>query len=207
MRIPRSLAGAIAVVAGCSSGSMMSSTDVNNYGQLAADLSGAVATYRTSASTMQTPAECTAAFQQYLGHARPDLDQMGPLAGKMDEEMRAMGRTASGDTRCGMELMAGELARHAAAACTATEMAMNRAEVNRHGDATESFAEHMRMRAAEVNGMMGSSSGSGGMMGGGTGKLDGGWTMPDGGMMGWSHVMPGCTFADGGFTMMDGGRP
>ena len=209
MRILRSLAGAIAIVAACSSGSMMSGTDVTRYGQLAADLSGAVATYRTTALSMQTSAECTAAFQQYMGRARPDLDGMGPLAGKMDQEMKAMDQTTSGDTRCGMSVMAGELDRHAAAACTATDMGMNRAEVNRHGDATELFAEHMRMRSAEANGMMGYSRGSGGMMGGGTGPfmMDGGWTKPDGGMMGWSHVIPGCTFADGGFTMMDGGTP
>ena len=115
-----------------------------------------------------------------------------------------MGQTASGDTRCGMDLMAGELARHAAVACTATDMGMNRAEANRHGDSMESFAEHMRMRAAEASGLMGS---SGGMLGGGNFMMEGGWTMPDGGMMGWDHQMPGCTFADGGFPMMDGGRP
>ena len=183
---------------------MMSTTDVAAYGQLATDLSGAVATYRTAASAMQSSVDCTAAFQQYMGRARSDVDRMGPLAGEMDDEMKSMGQMTSGDARCGMGVMRGELARHAAAACTAADMGMNRDEANRHGDATELFAEHMRMRAAEASGMMHS---SGGMMGGGNFMMDGGWTMPDGGMMGWDHQMPGCTFADGGFPMMDGGRP
>ena len=206
MRLLRSLAGTIAVVAACSSGPMISSADVNTYGQLAGDLRGAVATYRTGASAMTTTDECKAAFQQYMGQARLDLDRMGSLAGRMDDQMTAMGQMSSGDMRCGMGVMGSELSRHAAAACTATDMGMNRAEANRHGDAMDSFTEHMSMRAAEANGMMG---GANGMMGGG-GRgfmMDGGWTTPDGGMMGWGHPMPGCTFADGGFPMMDGGRP
>ena len=206
MRVLRFVAGAIATLAACSSGPMMSSTDVAAYDQLATDLGGAVATYRSATSAMQSSADCMAALQQYLGRARSDVDRMGALAGEMDDEMKSMGQMTSGDARCGMGVMGDELTRHAAAACTATDMGMNRDEANRHGAAMESFAEHMRMRAAEASGLMGS---SGGMMGGGRGNfmMDGGWTMPDGGMMGWDHRMPGCTFADGGFPMMDGGRP
>lgn len=197
MRASRIAAGAVAVVAACSSGLMMSRSDVASYDRLASDLGGAVTNYRTATSAMSTPAECMAALQQYLGTVKPDLDRMGPLAGEMDSQMMALGQGLSSDMRCGMDVMRGELARHAAVACTAADMGMNRAEAGRHADAMESFADHMRMRAAEA----------GGMMGGASGMMGGGWTMPDGGMMGWGHQMPGCTYADGGFTMMDGGRP
>ncbi len=201
-------AAAIAAIgAACSSASAptLSQSEVTGYNGFAQDLSSTVATYRAGASAMRSPSDCSAAEQQYMAHATPDIQGMTPIAAHMDGQLGVMSQVMSGDMSCGMSVAATELARHAAAACASADLAANRDEAAHHCDAMESFVEHMQMRSAETTQMMG----SGGMMNGGmgSGSPDGGWTMPDGGRMGWDHKMPGCVFADGGFSIMDGGMP
>lgn len=94
--------------------------------------------------------------------------------------------------KCTMSLISSELDRHAAAGCASADMDVNRAEARRHCDQMEPYSEHMQMRGAEAAAMMGS-----GMMNCCSGQSDGGWMMPDGGMKGWDHHVPGCS-ADGG---------
>lgn len=199
--MPRSLIVMSALVSAvaCGSSDRISASDVAAYDQLAADLSNSAATYRNAAASMTSPADCTAALQHYMARARPDLDQMGPIAGRMDGQMGMMGRGTNSDMACGIAVMSSELARHGGAACVSTDMSANRVVALRHSDTMEQDSEHMRMRVAEMDELMGWSGGGmgGGMMGGGF-RPDGGWTLPDGGSMGWDHAMSGCAFADGG---------
>ena len=186
---------ALLLVTACRATHDLAPADVTSYDLLAADFSGQLQTYCSSAAAMSSASGCTAALQQYLEHVRPDLAGMGPLAGHIDDQMMGAGMPA-GDMRCGMDLMSRELDHHAGVACTSADMSANRAEARRHCDQMQGYADHMQMRGAEAGGTMGP-----GMMGSGSGMMsggsDGGWMMPDGGMMHWDHPMPGCA-ADGG---------
>ena len=186
---------ALVLTTACRGTNDLAPADVTSYNQLATDVSGQLQTYCGSAATMSSGAACTAALQQYLDHVRPDMAGMSPLAGRIDDHMMGMGTMMNaGDMRCGMDLMAREVDRHAGVACTSTDMSANRAEAQRHCDQMQGYADHMRMRGAEATGMMGSGMMGSGMMGG---APDGGWMMSDGGTMGWDHHMTGCS-ADGG---------
>jgi len=179
----------------------VATSDVTSYRTLTGELATTVTTYRVAAAAMSTPADCTAARQQYAASARPKMDAMGPLGDRMDAQMGRMGRVGDGDMRCGMDVASSEITRHLSVACAASDMAQNRAEAFQHCDAMQTYATHLEMRGAEVGGMMS----GGGMMGGA--MQDAGWTMPDGGTMPWTHPMPGCSMLDGGFVMVDGGMP
>jgi hypothetical protein len=188
----------------------VSASDVAALDQAAANVSGSAASYQTSTSNMATPADCAAAVQQYSVQVQPNVDRIAQMSGRMDSGMSSMGQMMGADMECGSGVMQQELAHHLGIACTSPDLAANRAEVMRHVQATQEFADHMRMRADEMGTMMGSSGmmGGGMGMGGGTGPavMDGGWAMPDGGTIPFDHTMPGCTYADGGFHS-DGGSP
>lgn len=188
----------LAFAPACRTGHDLARADITSYNQLTSDLSAQVQAYRSTASSMLSPSDCTAALQHYLTRVRPDVAGMGPLASRIDDHMMGMGGMMAGDMRCGMDVISRELDRHGAVACTSADMEANRAEALRHCDQMQGYADHMRMRGAEAGEMMGS-----GMMGSGMTNCcgphsDGGWTMADGGTMGWDHQMPGCSTADGG---------
>ncbi len=175
---------------GMSRTASMSQADIAAYDQAAAGTGGAVATYRAAAETASSPAECASAVARYDAQVRPMLDRMKEMAGRMDQHMTGMGSHAGADMQCGMDVMVEELEHHLAVACTLPDVAADRAEAERHCDTMQAFVDHMRMRADEMGSMMGDE----GMHGQGTGSgiMGGGWTMPDGGMMGWDHTIPGC---------------
>jgi hypothetical protein len=186
----------------------VSASDVAALDRAASNVSSSAASYETSASAMATPADCSAAVQQYSAQVQPDVDHIAQMSGRMDAAMSSMGQRMGADMECGASVMQQELAQHLAAACTATDMAANRAEAARHAEAMQEFADHMRMRADEMGTMMDGMMGGGMGMGGGPGPamMDGGWVMPDGGTMPFDHTMPGCTYTDGGYSP-DGGSP
>jgi hypothetical protein len=205
MRIFTVLAGALALSACSGMGSSnMSGANTAAYSQKAVQVSTAVAKYRAAAATMASPADCKAAVDQYQSDVRPPLDAMSQMAGGMDDAMDAMGQKMHGDMQCGDAVMQDELNRHLGAACTFSDVAVNQAEVTRHCDAMQSYADHMQMRADEASSMMGSMMG-GGMMGGTPTSTTGGTTtLPDGSTMSWNHTIPGCTYGDGGFQPQGG---
>ena len=206
---------AAALVLGACSGmgnSMgVNASDVAALDQAASKVSASAASYQTSTANAATPADCTAAVQQYTTEVQPNVDRIAQMSGRMDAAMNSMGQMMGADMECGSAVMHQELAHHLGIACTSPDMAANRAEAMRHVGAMQDFADHMRMRADEMGTMMG---GNGGMMGGGMGMgggtapamMDGGWVMPDGGTIPFDHTMPGCTYGDGGFHT-DGGSP
>jgi hypothetical protein len=189
----------------------VNASDVAALDQAASNVSGSAASYQTSTANMATPADCTAAVQQYTTQVHPNVDHIAQMSGRMDAAMSSMGQMMGADMQCGSSVLQQELAHHLGIACTSPDMAANRAEAMRHVGAMQEFADHMRMRADEMGTMM---DGNGGMMGGemgmggGTGPamMDGGWVMPDGGTIPFDHTMPGCTCADGGFHS-DSGSP
>lgn len=182
-----------AMLASCSGSHDLAPADLAAYRQFTQDLSTQLGAYCSTASTMLSVSDCTAAVQRYLDRARPDVAGMASLAPRMDGYMMAgMGSGYAGDMRCAMDLISREIDRHAGAACASGDMDVNRAEARRHCDQMVPYSEHMQMRGAEAAAMMGSD-----MMNCCGAQPDGGWMMPDGGMMGWDHRMPGC-LADGG---------
>jgi hypothetical protein len=178
-------------------------TQAASFDQAAATASNRVAQYRQAATSATTPAECTAALQQYIEAMQPSLDQMRSPAGRLDSYMKSAGNATAGDMGCGVQVMADEVAHHEAVACTSPDMAVNHAEAQRHADAMQLFANHMEMRAEQAAGLMTQA----GMTGPGhmTGGNDGGWMMPDGGVMDFGQEMPGCTYVGGGYQAPDGG--
>jgi FtsP/CotA-like multicopper oxidase with cupredoxin domain len=169
--------------------------------QAAISIASAASSYQAGTAALGTVSECTSAAQHYADQVKPFVDQITQGAGQMDSTLGAMGRGAQGDVQCSAGAMAQELARHMAVACGLPDMAANRSEIARHLETMQEFANHMRMRAAEVTLLGGSGmSGMGGGMGGGMGP---GWTMPGGGIMSWDHHMPACT--PGGTTSPPGG--
>jgi hypothetical protein len=193
----------------CSSGDLLSRADLANYQNASTTLSAALVTYCSGAGAMQSMADCTGGLQAYLGAAGPAVATMMPIAGHMDGEMEMMNRAADGDARCSMQLMTDELARLSASACASSDLATDRAAAAQHCGLMQGMVDQMQMRGAEAGALMGM-SGSG-MMSGGMGSgigsgSSGSWTMPDGGVLPWSHAMPGCVFADGGYSESDGGN-
>ncbi len=213
MKTITALAGAF-LLASCSNDSQdMSAADVAALNQAALGVSGAVASYRTSTATTTTSADCAAALQQYSEQVQPEVDRIAKMSGRMDGAMSAMGQRMGADMECGAGVMQRELARYLGEACTEPDLAANLAQVERHCDAMQEFADHMRMRAYQMDAM---GSSNGGMMGGGMGMgggsmepamMDGGWTKPDGGTIPFGHTMPGCTDGDGGFQPDGGALP
>jgi hypothetical protein len=171
---------------------------VTSLDQAAVSASNAVTRYVLAATSSATRAECTAALEQYIAAMQPSLDQMRSPAGRLDGYMKAAGHAPAADMDCGVQVMEDELAHHEAVACTSSDIAVDHAEAQRHGDAMHLFANHLEMRAAQAAASM--SPGMPGM----TGGSDGGSMMPDGGVDD-GQGLPGCTYAGGGYQAPDGG--
>jgi len=193
----KTLLAAVAMLMLAACGSMgntsgATAADAAAYSQLAVSASSAVASYRQASATMATPAACRTDVDDYAAQMQGMVARMQEMAPRMDGHMAAMGQTMGADMQCGTGVMAQELMHHLSVAYTMADMTANAAEAARHADAMQGYADHMQMRAAEMAEM---ANRSGGMMGGasGSGMMDGGWQMPDGGMMGWDHTIPGCT--------------
>jgi hypothetical protein len=220
MKTFTALAGAF-VLASCSTNDSpnVSASDVAALNQAALGVSASVASYRTPAASMVTSADCAAALQQYSEQVQPEVNRIAQMSGRMDGAMSAMGEGMGADMECGAGVMQQELAQYLGAACTAPDMAANRAQAERHCNAMQDLADHMQMRAHQMDtmagsngGMMGGGMGTGGGMGMGGGSMepammDGGWTKPDGGMIPFGHTMPGCADGDGGFQPNGGALP
>jgi len=206
------LAAALLLGACSGTGNSMgvNASDVAALDQAAAKISSSAASYQTSTANMASPAECSAAVQQYTAQVQPNVDRIAQMSGRMDAAMSSVGQMMGADMECGADVMQHELTHHLGVACTSADMATNRAEAMRHVQAMQELADHMRMRADEMGTMMGPGGmmGGGMSMGGGTGTamMDGGWVTPDGGTIPFDHTMPGCTYAGGGFHP-DGGSP
>ena len=184
----------------CSSSSTTPSTaDAQTFGQSAAALSTSVDQYEAAASTATTQADCQTQLQQYLAKVEPLLTQLRTQSRQMDDYMAGHGAQVSADMDCGAQVMADELAHHQQVACAGDAVA-NRAELERHVQAMQQFADHMQMRAVQAGAMLGAQD-AGWMMG----YTDGGWRMGDGGMMGFGATIPGCTYAGGAWQPPDGG--
>jgi FtsP/CotA-like multicopper oxidase with cupredoxin domain len=163
--------------------------------QAAQNVATTASTFQAGASGLGTVSDCSTAAQRYSDQMKPVIDQVSRIAGQMDSTLGSMGWATHADVQCSAGAMSMELARHMAAACGLPDMTANRAEIDQHLAAMHDFANHMRMRAAEVNGLSG--SGMSGMGGGMSGNMGPGWTMPGGGMMSWGHHVLGCTGATG----------
>ena len=172
---------ALLLLAGCMHRDL-SPADLAAYDRLTSGLSSVVGDYRTDAARMSSASDCAAAAERYFARVRPEVEGLRPLAGEIDDHMM------SGDMRCGMDAITGEVDRHRRAACASADPEANRTEALRHCDVMQRYADHMRMRGAEAH-AMGSGMGMTSCCGS---HADGGWMMADGGMMGWDHEMPGC---------------
>jgi FtsP/CotA-like multicopper oxidase with cupredoxin domain len=189
-------------LAACGSAGMHDSgTNAEAYAldQAALSLATTATSFQARTAALSTASECSASAQRYADQMKPVVDQMTQVAGQMDATLGSMGRATHADVHCSTGAMSLEMARHMSVVCGLPDMAANRAEIDQHLAAMQDFANHMRMRAAEVNGLSASgTSGMGGGMGGGmNGSMGPGWTMPGGGMMSWDHHMAGCTGATG----------
>jgi FtsP/CotA-like multicopper oxidase with cupredoxin domain len=163
----------------------------NALDQAAQGVATTASAFQAGTPALGTVPDCSAAAQRYSDQMKPVVDQVNRVAGQMDSTLGSMGRVAHADVQCSAGAMSMELARHMAVVCGVPDMAANRTEVEQHLGAMQDFANHMRMRAAEVNGLSG--SGMSGMGGGMGGSMGSGWTMPGGGMMSWEHHMPACS--------------
>lgn len=165
MRVQAAMVWVAATVAGCGGSSDGGAkADVQGYADTAQAISGAASSYATAGGATADVPSCQAAHGAYDAQVRPMVDRMSAMSGGMDGEMQMMGHAADADMTCGADAMHAELARHDVAACASADMAANHAEVARHASAMEAWAEHQRMRADEMGGMMG----MGGMGGGPT---------------------------------------
>jgi len=154
--------------------------------EAALGVASTVTGYQASTATMGTNSGCTAATQRYGDGMAPYLDPMARMAARLDSAFHGMGRADHGDVQCSVAALTQEYDRYMAVACGEHDMAANLAEMRHHTDTVQEYANHLRMRAAELD-RMGGSGMSG--MGGGMGS---GWTMPGGGSMSWDHHMPAC---------------
>jgi FtsP/CotA-like multicopper oxidase with cupredoxin domain len=152
-------------------------------------------TFQAGTPSLSTVADCATAAQRYSDQMKPFVDQMTHVAGQMDTTLGSMGRATHSDVQCSAGAILNELTRHMVVVCGLPDMTANRGEIGQHLATMLDYANHMRMRAAEVSALSGSGmSGTGGGMGGGMGGTMGaGWTMPGGGMMNWDHHVPACS--------------
>ncbi len=204
MRIAIAAALTVVLTACGSAGAPSPASGVNagaaSLDQAALGASTTAAAFQASTTSLGSMSACTAAAQQYMDQMKPHIDQMNQVANPMDTTLASMGWTSHADVQCSAQAMAWELGRHMAIACGTPDMAANQAEILQHLTTMQDYANHMRMRAAEVNGLTSQETMGmgGGMMGGNSGwNMGSGWTMPGGGMMGWDHHMAGCVGVTG----------
>jgi len=156
----------VAAAAACGSEGGTEATQVAAFRAAADGIDAAATAYGRAAATIPDPDACLSMHAGYDADVRPMIERMRELSGWMDDHMASMGHAGHADLACGADAMAAELDRHAAAACaSATDLAADAAEAAAHAAAMHDWAEHQRVRAGELDGMMA----GGGMMGGGTG--------------------------------------
>ena len=169
------------------------------YQRAALSASSAVTTYQSATQAMATSADCEAAVQQYAAQMGTAIQGMRQQSSSMDDHMQSMGQSVAADMTCGAEVMAGQLQQHLGVACSSTDMAQNRTVAAQHCQEMIADADHLQMRAAGMEAMVGDGGAGGGMMGNGDmgvamkTMMQSGFTAPDGQQMGWSDPMPGCT--------------
>lgn len=146
--------------------------------------------YQAGTATMGTGSDCTNATRRYADQMASYLGPMGQMAGRADSAFDGMGRSPHGDVSCSVAALTQEYDRYMAVACGDPDMAANLDAMRHHTDTVQEYANHLRMRAAELDGM--GSSGMPGMGGGMAGDMGTGWTVPGGGTMSWDHHMPAC---------------
>jgi hypothetical protein len=157
------LALAAAACGGTTSG--VTTADVQRFSATAQSVASAATAYGSQAAGMTDVAACASGESSYDGQVRPMIGQMAGMGPGMDDKMASMGHMSDSDMACGTGAMMAELDRHRAAACASpTDMAPNRAEAQQHVTAMVQWANHERVRAQEMGGMMG----MGGMGGSGT---------------------------------------
>lgn len=153
-----------AFVAGCG-GSMSGggTSDVSTFAGTAGQIAGAASSYATTAGATADVPSCQSAHAAYDAQVRPMVDRMRSMGGAMDDRMASMGHPEEADMMCGVDAMSAELAHHDAAACASVDgMPANHAESARHAAAMEAWADHERIRADDLDGMMGMMDGMGG---------------------------------------------
>jgi hypothetical protein len=129
------------------------------YRALAADMTGAVETYGQDMAAVATQGACEAVHAGYHAHMLDAEQHMLELSATMDEHMAGGGHMGSADAGCVAHAMADELAAHHQAACTAGDVATDRAAAAHHVEVMSALLEHQRQRAG--------GGASTGMMGGG----------------------------------------
>lgn len=167
------LALALALPTGCgssdSSGGGSPADDIARFDQLASQVGQAAADYRATVLAADTTlGNCNKVEDAYDRTVRPWLGQMLELSHEMDGVMDDHQGQSDADMMCVAAAMMDELDAHRAVACTAADLAGERAEATRHADSMAGYAGHIEDRCNEMLRGLGGD----------------GWT--------WSPIMGGC---------------
>ena len=158
----------LALAACGSSGSSLSTADVQQFSVLASNVASAASSYGTQAAAMSDLPSCASAQAGYDGQVRSMIAGMNGIGARMDQEMSGMGHMSDADMGCDLGAMRAELDRHQGVACSSPDLTVNRGEAARHVAAMTRWADLARARAQEMGSMMGM-SGMGGMGAAGSG--------------------------------------
>jgi hypothetical protein len=150
-------------LAACGGSSPTATTGVSPAAQTAArdyqaagtDMSGVIAQYRIGTATMQDVSSCQAIEAAYQGKMGPLVERMHTTSSTMDQHMSgAMGHSVA-DVSCASTAMKAELARHAAVACTLSDIAADRAEAAQHATTMAGLVDHQYVRYEQMGDAMG----------------------------------------------------
>lgn len=139
--------------------------DVERFKQLNESLSSQVTAHCANTAAMADMTACTAERDRYLGAARNTVEQMTALSTSMDDCMMSMGRVSSADMHDTCVQMSDELDAHMTNACASTDLAVDKAEADRHCAQLQSLIQVQLERA---DSMMQGGGGMTGTMSGGT---------------------------------------
>lgn len=144
------IAAALATACGGTEGGG-SDTQVQAYEAARGELAAAVSTYQADASAAQTDDACRAAEARYGVAAGPALERMRQMSGAIAGDGQRMRMMGGGDSACGAEAMAAELARHQGVAC-AGDALQDRAEAEHHAGQMDGWLEQQRQRCEAMQG-------------------------------------------------------
>jgi hypothetical protein len=136
---------AVLCVAGCATDEHEEDRrDASRWDELAHTLAATAADYCAAEPWLQP--SCAEAAGQHAAVARTSLDEIRAMAGRMDEIMTSLGRSAMADGSCTADALTAEVERHAAAACggSTDEVA---SEARRHCAAVRDSAAQMHLRS------------------------------------------------------------
>ena len=117
---------------------------------LAGTIGASTEAYGARAALMTSSTACRAARSDHEDRVRPAIEGMVSLGARVDPWMRARGPSDHADVECAAGAMLAELDRHTDIACTAVDLAANRAEAARHVEVLDRWSDLGAARAEEA---------------------------------------------------------